>query len=295
MCGFLQVTLHPKRKAVRDERTADNGNSEHTGRKIFAFHFEHDTFIQTEMGDLLMNNIQIFNNPEFGDIRTVVIDNEPWFVGKDVADILGYQNGSRDINRHVDEEDKQLTKMVSQGQNRDITVINESGLYSLIFGSKLESAKKFKKWVTSEVLPSIRKTGTYMMPQTTDGKIALLAQGHTELKAEVDEIKADLESLKMDLPILPVEADRITEAVRKKGVSIMGGKQSSAYSNRGLRQKVYNNLYANLKYNFGVRSYKSIKRSQCDKAVQVINAYQTPYFLQEQIDDANMQQRLEFE
>ncbi len=295
MCGFLQVTLHPTRKAVQDERTADNGNPEHTGRKIFAFHFEHDTFIQTEMGDLLMNNIQIFNNPEFGDIRTVVIDNEPWFVGKDVADILGYQNGSRDINRHVDEEDKRLTKMVSQGQNRDITVINESGLYSLIFGSKLESAKKFKKWVTSEVLPSIRKTGTYMMPQTTDGKIALLAQGHTELKAEVDEIKADLESLKMDLPILPVEADRITEAVRKKGVSIMGGKQSSAYSNRGLRQKVYNNLYANLKYNFGVRSYKSIKRSQCDKAVQVINAYQTPYFLQEQIDDANMQQRLEFE
>ena len=242
-----------------------------------------------------MNDIQIFNNPEFGDIRTVVIDNEPWFVGKDVADILGYQNGSRDINRHVDEEDKRLTKMVSQGQNRDITVINESGLYSLIFGSKLESAKKFKKWVTSEVLPSIRKTGTYIMPQTTDGKIALLAQGHTELKAEVDEIKADLESLKMDLPILPVEADRITEAVRKKGVSIMGGKQSSAYSNRGLRQKVYNNLYANLKYNFGVRSYKSIKRSQCDKAVQVINAYQTPYFFHEQIDDANMQQRLEFD
>ena len=225
-----------------------------------------------------MNDIQIFNNPEFGDIRTVVIDNEPWFVGKDVADILGYQNGSRDINRHVDEEDKRLTKMVSQGQNRDITVINESGLYSLIFGRKLESAKKFKKWVTSEVLPSIRKTGTYMLPQTTDGKIALLAQGHTELKAEVDEIKADLESLKMDLPILPVEADRITEAVRKKGVSIMGGKQSSAYSNRGLRQKVYNNLYANLKYNFGVRSYKSIKRSQCDKAMQVINDYQTPYF-----------------
>lgn len=241
-----------------------------------------------------MNNIQIFNNPEFGDIRTVVIDNEPWFVGKDVADILGYQNGSRDINRHVDEEDKRLTKMVSQGQNRDITVINESGLYSLIFGSKLESAKKFKKWVTSEVLPSIRKTGTYVMPQTTDGKIALLAQGHTELKAEVDEIKADLESLKMDLPILPVEADRITEAVRKKGVSIMGGKQSSAYSNRGLRQKVYNNLYANLKYNFGVRSYKSIKRSQCDRAVEVINSYQPPYFLQEQIDNANMQQSLKF-
>lgn len=243
-----------------------------------------------------MNNIQIFNNPEFGDIRTVVIDNEPWFVGKDVADALGYRNGSRDINRHVDKDDSLRKGLIDKmGREQETIIINESGLYSLIFGSKLESAKKFKKWVTSEVLPSIRKTGTYTMPQTTDGKIALLAQGHTELKAEVDEIKADLESLKMDLPILPVEADRITEAVRKKGVSIMGGKQSSAYSNRGLRQKVYNNLYANLKYNFGVRSYKSIKRNQCDKAVEVINAYQTPYFLQEQIDDANMQQRLEFD
>lgn len=242
-----------------------------------------------------MNDIQIFNNPEFGDIRTVVIDNEPWFVGKDVADVLGYRNGSRDINRHVDKDDSLRKGLIDKmGREQETIIINESGLYSLIFGGKLESAKKFKKWVTSEVLPSIRKTGTYMMPQTTDGKIALLAQGHTELKAEVDEIKADLESLKMDLPVLPVEADRITEAVRKKGVSIMGGKQSSAYSNRGLRQKVYNNLYANLKYNFGVRSYKSIKRSQCDKAVEVINSYQPPYFLQEQIDNANMQQSLKF-
>lgn len=242
-----------------------------------------------------MNDIQIFNNPEFGDIRTVEVDGEAWFVGKDVADVLGYRNGSRDINRHVDKDDSLKRGLTdSLGREQETIFINESGLYALIFGSKLESAKKFKKWVTSEVLPSIRKTGTYVMPQTTDGKIALLAQGHTELKAEVDEIKADLESLKMDLPILPVEADRITEAVRKKGVSIMGGKQSSAYSNRGLRQKVYNNLYANLKYNFGVRSYKSIKRSQCDRAVEVINSYQPPYFLQEQIDNANMQQSLKF-
>lgn len=242
-----------------------------------------------------MNDIQIFNNPEFGDIRTVVIDNEPWFVGRDLAIALGYKRPETSIRDRVSEEDTAKLSTLTNGGTQQLLYVNESGLYSLIFGSKLESAKKFKKWVTSEVLPSIRKTGTYMMPQTTDGKIALLAQGHTELKAEVDEIKADLESLKMDLPILPVEADRITEAVRKKGVSIMGGKQSSAYSNRGLRQKVYNNLYANLKYNFGVRSYKSIKRNQCDKAVEVINAYQTPYFLQEQIDDANMQQRLEFD
>lgn len=242
-----------------------------------------------------MNNIQIFDNPEFGEIRTVVIDNEPWFVAKDISESLGYTKTDH-MTRLVDNDDKRNISSPDLGeqmQNRSIGVINESGLYASIFGSKLPSAKKFKKWVTSEVLPSIRKTGTYQVPQTTNEKIALLAQGHTELKAEVDEIKEDLKNLKMDLPILPIEADKITVAVKKKGVSVLGGKQSSAYNDRGLRQKVYNNLYANLKYNFGVRSYKAIKRSQCDKALEIIGSYQPPFFLMEQIENANAQQTLD--
>lgn len=109
-----------------------------------------------------MENLQIFKNEEFGEIRTVTVNNEPWFVGKDVADILGYQNGSRDINRHVDEEDKLTERIVLSGQNREVIVINESGLYSLILSSKLPTAKKFKHWVTAEVLPTIRKTGGYV-------------------------------------------------------------------------------------------------------------------------------------
>ena len=112
-----------------------------------------------------MNNIQVFNNPEFGDIRTVEIDGEPWFVGKDVADNLGYQNGSRDINSHVDEEDRQNYQNGTFESNRGLTIINESGLYSLILSSKLPSARRFKHWVTSEVLPAIRKTGAYVQQE----------------------------------------------------------------------------------------------------------------------------------
>ena len=133
-----------------------------------------------------MNELQIFNSEEFGDIRTVTIDNEPWFVGKDVADILGYQNGSRDINRHVAEEDRQNYQNGTFESPRGMTVINESGLYALIFGSKLESAKRFKHWVTSEVLPAIRKNGSYQLaPQGEE----LLALAVIEAKKTIDSLK----------------------------------------------------------------------------------------------------------
>ena len=109
-----------------------------------------------------MNEMMIFNNPEFGSVRTVCIDGEPWLVGKDVADILEYRNGSRDINRHVDADDRRKIMIYDGNQRREIIVINESGLYSLVLSSKMLTAKKFKRWVTSEVLPTIRKTGGYV-------------------------------------------------------------------------------------------------------------------------------------
>lgn len=110
----------------------------------------------------------VFNHPEFGELRTVEIDGVVWFVGKDVANTLGYQNGSRDINRHVDEEDRRKMMIFDGNQNKETIIINESGLYSLILSSKLPSAKEFKHWVTSEVLPSIRKTGGYVNPSQSD-------------------------------------------------------------------------------------------------------------------------------
>lgn len=117
-----------------------------------------------------MNEIKIFENAEFGQIRTVKIDGEPWFVGKDVADVLIYNEPHKAVVRHVDAEDRTKYPILTKGGEQETWIINESGLYALIFGSKLPTAKKFKHWVTSEVLPSIRKTGGYTMGNHEDDK-----------------------------------------------------------------------------------------------------------------------------
>lgn len=139
-----------------------------------------------------MNKLQIFKNSDFGEIRTIVKNDEPWFVGQEITKILKYQNGSRDINRHVDEEDRTKLMMSDGKQSRETIIINESGLYSLILSSKLPKAKQFKRWVTSEVLPSIRKHGAYMTEdvlektiQNPEYLIGLL----TNLKKEQDKVK----------------------------------------------------------------------------------------------------------
>jgi anti-repressor protein len=113
-----------------------------------------------------MGKLKVFENEEFGAVRTVVVDDVPYFVGRDVAEILGYSNFAKAIRDHVDDEDKLTERIVLSGQNREVGVINESGLYSLILSSKMPNAKKFKRWVTSEVLPAIRNNGMYM----TDNK-----------------------------------------------------------------------------------------------------------------------------
>lgn len=111
-----------------------------------------------------MNTLQVFENPEFGSIRTVEIGAEPWLVGKDVAVALGYNNPRDALKKHVDAEDKGVSQFTTPSGNQRMTIINESGLYSLILSSKLPGAKKFKRWITTEVLPSIRKTGSYSVP-----------------------------------------------------------------------------------------------------------------------------------
>lgn len=119
-----------------------------------------------------MENVEIFKNPEFGEVRTLMVNNEPWFVGKDVAEALGYKDTVNALKSHVDEEDKAGWQITTQFGNKEAVIINESGLYSLVLSSKLPTAKQFKRWVTHEVIPSIRKHGMY----ATDGLLAKATQ-----------------------------------------------------------------------------------------------------------------------
>jgi anti-repressor protein len=136
-----------------------------------------------------MKEMQIFKNDDFGKIRATEIDGEPWFVGKDIAEVLGYSNPRKAMGDHVDDEDKGVTKCDTLGGQQNLVIINESGLYSLILGSKLPTAKKFKRWVTSEVLPAIRRHGAYMTDEkafdvthNSSGLADLLQQAADQLK-----------------------------------------------------------------------------------------------------------------
>lgn len=139
-----------------------------------------------------MENIQVFNNSEFGDIRTIQLNNETYFVGRDVANALGYSDSFGALKKHVMSDDKLVCQIDSAGQKRDATVINESGVYALVFGSKLESAKRFKHWVTSEVLPTLRKTGSYGMPQGKE----LLALAVIEAQKTIEEKDKEIERMR---------------------------------------------------------------------------------------------------
>lgn len=238
-----------------------------------------------------MKELQIFKNDEFGEIRTVQLNNETYFVGKDVADNLGYQNGSRDINRHVLEEDRVKEMIFDGNQNKETILINESGLYALIFGSKLESAKRFKHWVTSEVLPAIRKTGQYQIQNLSTEMRAILM--HDE---KIVKIENRMDKLEFDIPLYGSEADELSSHVKRKGVAVLGGKKSEAYKDNNIRSKVYRDIYDQIKREFGIysddgkpKSYKALKRKYIYEAHECIDMYEVPTYLKEMIDSVNAQ------
>ncbi len=239
--------------------------------------------------------LQIFNNSEFGEIRTITKDDEPMFCLADVCKALELEQVSR-VKARLKTDGVTTSKVTDRlGREQEATFINESNLYKTIFQSRKESAERFTEWVTGEVLPSIRKAGSYSMPKTTGGQIQLLAQGYTELEQAVNSIKEDMTELKDNTPLYGCEIDEVKQHVNRKGVIVLGGKDSEAYKNGSIRSSVYSDIYKQLKREFGcVTTYKSIRRKYIDNVHKFIDDYALPMALAEQVKEANAQISMSF-
>ena len=230
-----------------------------------------------------MNNIQIFKNNEFGEVRTLIIENEPWFVGKDIAEILEYRNGSRDINRHVDEEDKRKMMLFDGKQNKETTIINESGLYSLILSSKMPSAKKFKRWVTSELLPSVRKSGSCkpLSPQ----EMMRIQLGM------IDDHEDRIKNLESNMVIDYGQQQTLRQHVNKAVLNALGGKDTEAYAY--ISKVVFAECNRDLQDRFKVNSRNNIPRKRYEEAIDYVDNWEPKTNTKLRIDEYNRQQRFD--
>lgn len=229
-----------------------------------------------------MEQLKIFENEEFGQVRTINIDGEPWFVGKDVAKILGYKDTSDAMRRHVDDEDKLTRCFTDSGQKRELYIINESGLYSVILSSKLPSAKRFKRWVTSEVLPVIRKTGSYEMDDYSPEMKAILM--HDKKLVKIDNRVTDLENhMTIDYGEQVVLGDEVNKAV----LDALGGKHSNAYNEIG--KKLFAECNRDLKHYFHVNARNNVPKKRYYEALEYIQEWKPCTNTQIQIRDCNAQ------
>lgn len=200
-----------------------------------------------------MNELIVFKNEEFGEIRTLEINGEPYFIGKEIAEILGYERTDNAIRKHVEEEDKLMHQISASGQNRNMIIINESGLYSLIMSSRLDNAKKFKRWVTSEVLPSIRKHGGYIagQEQMTDeelmAKAVLMANSKIkELNKKNDELQTQNSQLIVANEIMKPKAEYFDDLVDR---NLLTSFRETAKALK-IKEKVFVNFLLEHKYIF---------------------------------------------
>ena len=214
-----------------------------------------------------MNQLEIFKNREFGEIRTVTIDGEPWFIGKDVAEALGYGKGkslNNAVATHVDEEDKGVTEMMTPGGKQNLIIINESGLYSLILSSKLPNAKKFKHWVTSEILPQIRKTGSYQKRLTPEEMMRIQL-------GMVDDHENRIEHLENTMTIDYGQQQELKKAVNKRVIEILGGKKAPAY--KELSKKVFAECNHDIQDYFAVNSRNNIPSLRFENALEYVEGW----------------------
>lgn len=209
--------------------------------------------------------LQIFNNSEFGQIRSLVLDDEVWFIGKDITMALGYSNDRKALQDNVDVEDRRLIQKSLCGTleipNRGVTAINESGLYSLVLRSKLPNAKKFKKWVTSEVLPSIRKTGSYQKPLSTQEMMRIQL-------GMIDDVSDRVTNLENTMNIDYGQQHSLGELISSRVIELVGGKKSNAYKEIG--RKVFSEINHDYKDYFNVNARGNTPRLKYEEAVEYV-------------------------
>lgn len=241
-----------------------------------------------------VEEMKIFKNPEFGEIRTELVDNEPWFCLADICRALDIAQPAK-VKERLNAKGVHTIHTLTTGGTQELLFVNESNFYKTVFQSRKESAERFTEWVTGEVLPSIRKTGGYQQtpPLTTAEQIQLIAKGCVELEQQVATLGAEVTELKTDMPLYGCEIDEVQQHVKRKGVQCLGGKDSEAYADGSIRSQVYKDIYSQLKREYGcVSTYKSIKRKYIADVHDFIDCYQLPTVLEEQITAANAQQRL---
>lgn len=221
-----------------------------------------------------MNELQIFNNEEFGNVRSLMIDNEPWFVGKDVAEALGYKNVRDSLARHIDSDDKRDGVVIhdSMGREQKPIIINESGLYSLILSSKLESAKKFKHWVTSEVLPTLRKTGSYAKVPTDPRELLMLTiKAHEQTAQRVDVLEEKVSDLEKSTTIDSSQQYTLERIAKTTVISALGGIDSRAY--QLMSRKIFSNIWRDYKKYFKLGSYRDTLKTDYENAKNYLESW----------------------
>lgn len=231
-----------------------------------------------------MGDLKIFTSEEFGEIRTSLVNSEPMFCLADVCKALELGQISR-VKARLNANGVTISKVIdSMGRTQTATFINESNLYKTIFQSRKKEAERFTEWVTGTVLPRIRKTGSYGKPMSTAEQIQLLAKGTTELNERVGEIEEKVTSLEYDMPLYGCEIDEVQKHIKRKGIEILGGKDSVAYKDASIRSSLYSDMYKQLKREYGcVATYKSIKRKYIADVHDFIDCYEPPRCLEEQI------------
>lgn len=239
---------------------------------------------------MVENHLQLFNF-ENQQVRTLTINEEPYFVGKDIATILGYKNTKDALLKHVDEEDKLGAQIATSGQRREMTIINESGLYSLILSSKLPNAKKFKRWVTSEVLPTIRKTGSYQLPQTPEGQIRLLLKSNVHMDERLTNAEEDIALLKNKSEIDSTQRFQLQKARNRRAIEVCGGKDSNFYKTKS--RKVFMELAHDFKEYFEIPRYDALRKEDFDKAIEFVEGWYPSVLLKREIDEVNAQTNLD--